>query len=254
MITLYTFGPRFGLPDMSPFVTKAELLLRMAQLRYETSTKGMRGAPKGKLPYISDDGVQIADSTFIRWYLEKAYGIDFDRGLDAEARAIAWAFEKMAEDQLYWVAVDIRWLDDENFKRGYSRFFDEILPAPVRPLAKTFVRHKIRKQLAGQGMGRHSRDERMALGIRSVEAISDFLGTKPFFMGPEPTGIDATMFAFVAGVLCPLFPSPLQEAAAGRRNLADYVTRMGQRFYPEYPEIAGCRLAPKSPVKELSAS
>jgi hypothetical protein len=28
MITLYAFGPAFGLPDPSPFVTKAEVLLK----------------------------------------------------------------------------------------------------------------------------------------------------------------------------------------------------------------------------------
>ena len=31
MITLYTFGPYFGLPDGSPFVTKAMFLLKIAQ-------------------------------------------------------------------------------------------------------------------------------------------------------------------------------------------------------------------------------
>ena len=36
MITLYTFGPAFGLPDASPFVIKAELLLKLAGLPYQT--------------------------------------------------------------------------------------------------------------------------------------------------------------------------------------------------------------------------
>ncbi len=34
MITLYTFGPHFGLPDESPFVTKTMLLLKFAGLPY----------------------------------------------------------------------------------------------------------------------------------------------------------------------------------------------------------------------------
>ena len=56
MITLYTFGPMFGLPDPSPFVTKAEVLLKMAKLAYRTDSGGFAKAPKGKLPYIDDDG------------------------------------------------------------------------------------------------------------------------------------------------------------------------------------------------------
>jgi glutathione S-transferase len=132
MITLYSFGPAFGLPDPSPFVTKAEVLLKMAGLPYKTDTGGFNKAPKGKLPYIIDDGDTIADSTFIRWHLEQKYHIDLDRGLDAEQRAIAWAFEKMLEDQLYWAVVHERWMDDANFDKGPRTFFRKI-PAPMRP-------------------------------------------------------------------------------------------------------------------------
>lgn len=115
MITLYAFGPAFGLPDPSPFVTKAEMLLKLSRLAYRVDTGGFRKAPKGKLPYIDDDGTIVADSTFIRLHLERKHGIDFDAGLDAERRAVAWATEKMCEDHLYWAVVRDRWIDDANF-------------------------------------------------------------------------------------------------------------------------------------------
>ena len=162
MITLHTFGPNFGLPDPSPFVTKAELLLKMSGQPYRTDTEGFGKAPKGKLPYIKDDGTPIADSTFIRWHLEKKYQIDFDRGLSAEQRAIAWAFEKMAEDHLYWALVHARWMDDANFAKGPMVFFRKI-PAPVRPIMVVMIRRQVRKALHAHGMGRHSpgRDRRL---------------------------------------------------------------------------------------------
>ena len=69
MITLFGFGPAFGLPDASPFVTKVEILLKMAGLPYRTDATGFSKAPKGKLPYIDDDGARIADSTFIRSHI-----------------------------------------------------------------------------------------------------------------------------------------------------------------------------------------
>src|SRR6266702_4601925 len=131
MITLSPFGPAFGLPDPRPFVMKAEVLLKMAGLVYHADTKGLRRAPKGKLPYIEDDGERIADSTFIRWHIEKKYGIDFDRGLSREQRATAWAFEKLAEDHLYWAIVEARWSDDANFAKGPQIFFRRI-PSPLR--------------------------------------------------------------------------------------------------------------------------
>jgi glutathione S-transferase len=141
MITLYGFGPALGLPEISPFVTKAHILLKMAGLQYETnvSAKGFLGAPKGKLPYIKDGNSVIADSTFIRFYIEKTYGFDFDKGLAPSEKALGWALERMCQERLYWLMVDARWLIDANFAAGPGKIFDG-LPAPARPLVKVYVR------------------------------------------------------------------------------------------------------------------
>ena len=242
MITLYTFGPAFGLPDPSPFVTKAEILLKMAGLPYRTDTGGFSKAPKGKLPYIDDDGARIADSTFIRLHIEKKYGFEFDRGLGQEQRAIAWAFEKLAEDNLYWAGVECRWVDDANFDKGPRTFFRGV-PAPFRPLVIAMVRRHVRKALHAQGMGRHSRAEIVTLGTRAIDSIAGYLQEKPFFMGAEPCGVDATIFASAAGLLCPVFETPLRTAAEGHDNLKRYVGRMTARYYPEMGEISGCKAA-----------
>jgi glutathione S-transferase len=237
MITLYTFGPAFGLPDPSPFVMKAEVLLKMAGVPYRTDTGGFRRAPKGKLPYIEDDGERVADSTFIRWHIEKKYGIDLDRDLKREERAIAWAFEKLAEDHLYWAIVEARWCNDDNFAKGPQIFFSKV-PALLRPVIIAMVRRSLRKALHGHGMGRHSQAEIGALAARSIDAFADFLGAKPFFFGREPTGLDATAFAFIAGALCPTFNASVRTAAERHDNLRAYVGRMTARYYRS--EIAGC--------------
>src|SRR4051812_19428903 len=242
MITLHTFGPYFGLPDPSPFVTKAEMLLKLAGLPYRSDTGGFGRAPKGKLPYIDDDGERIADSTFIRWHIEAKYRFDFDRGLNAEQRAIAWAFEKMAEDNLYWTLVHARWTDDANFQKGPAAFFSKV-PALVRPAITAFIRRQVRKSLHAHGMGRHSPTEIVRIATHGIDAIADYLGSKPYFMGDEPTGADATMFAFVAGALCPLFDTPIRTAAERHDNLKRYVGRMTARYYPDFKEIAGCKAA-----------
>jgi glutathione S-transferase len=242
MITLYNFGPAFGLPDSSPFVTKVELLLKMANLLYRSDATGLARAPKGKLPYINDDGVVVPDSTFIRWHLEKKYRIDFDRGLNAGQKAAAWGLEKMAEEQFYWVLLHDRWMLDGNFRRGPARFFDKV-PAAFRPVVTTMMRRKMQAALRAQGLGRHSPEEIAVLGARSINAIADFLGDKPFFMGGEPTGVDATMFAFVCAVLCPYFESRLRGAAERRDNLRRYVGRMTALYYPGLTRLAGCKAA-----------
>jgi glutathione S-transferase len=233
VIILYTFGPAFGLPDPSPFVTKAEVLIKMSGLPYRTDTTGFRKAPKGKLPYIDDDATIVADSTFIRMHLERKYRIDFDQGLSPADRAAAWAFEKTCEDHLYWTVLHSRWMDDANFDRGPRRFFDRV-PAPLRPLVIAMVRRQVRRNLWGHGIGRHAPEEIAALAVRAINSIADFLGNKPYLMGEAPCGADATVFSFIAGCLVSRFKSPIHSAAEQRSSLVAYSDRMMQRYFPEF--------------------
>ncbi len=232
MITLYTFGPAFGLPDPSPFVVKAEMLLKLANVPYQTNRRGgMKKAPKGKLPFIEDDGQLIADSTFIRWHLEQKYRLDLDQHLSEAEKGVAWAVEKMLEDNFYWAVVDARWLVDANFEAGPSMFF-KIVPWPARPLAQKVIRRKVAKSLHEHGMGRHSRAEIETIGGKDLEAVSRILGDKPYLMGDEPCGADATVFAFVGGILCKVFDTPLRTKAEQLPNLVAYAARMQGRFFP----------------------
>lgn len=54
-ITLFTFGPSFGLPDPSPFVMKAELLLKMAGLPYATDSGGFRKGRRASCPICATE-------------------------------------------------------------------------------------------------------------------------------------------------------------------------------------------------------
>src|ERR1700675_4597987 len=87
MITLYGFGAGFGLPEISPFVTKTEVQLKMADLAFRKEKAMPPASPKGQLPYIVDDEESIADSTFIRAHIEGKYGFAFDRPLTLQQGA-----------------------------------------------------------------------------------------------------------------------------------------------------------------------
>jgi glutathione S-transferase len=53
-------------------------------------------------------------------------------------------------------------------------------------------------------MSRHTESEVFDLGKKDLTSLSDFLGDKPFFMGEQPTILDATAFGLLANVLwCP---------------------------------------------------
>ncbi len=232
MITLYKFGPHFGLPDASPFCVKAELLLKISGLEYETDIGGFNKAPKGKQPYIHDDGEVIADSTFIRLHIEDKYGFEFDAGLDDRAAGIAWAAEKMCEDHLYWVAINERWINDTNFNRGPRKFFDAA-PALIRPLVTRSVRKKVKNNAKAHGLGRHATREIHILAERAIAALAGILGDNKYLMGDKICGADATVSAFLDCLSCKHFETPVIAMVESRKNLADYRDRMRREWFPD---------------------
>jgi glutathione S-transferase len=233
MLTLFGFGPAFGLPDPSPFVMKTQIHLKMAGVPYRFERAAPPTAPKGKIPYIQVGAHRLGDSTFIRAHIEKHHHFDFDAGLCTAERARAWAIERMLEDHLYFALLQHRWMDDENWQKGPSHFF-EGAPEGVAEGA----RERTRAKIDAHGLGRHSADEIAELGGRSLDSLSALLGDKPYVMGEAPSGVDATAGAMAASVLTPFFTGPLRKRAERHANLIAYADRMLTQYYPEYAKQA----------------
>ena len=230
MIVLHHFGPKFGVPDPSPFCLKTLVMLKLSCLPFRSAVIDLRKAPKGKAPYIEDDSRIIADSTLIRFHLETHHGIDFDAGLGPAERGAAWAIEKLVEDNLYYALLRERWDDDANFKRGPVQYFDEV-PGLLRPLVIGGVRRRVRKTLKLQGLGHHAPAEAAAISNRGIDALAQVLGDKPFLMGATPCGADATAFGWIANALSDVFVSPIGDHVRTHVNLVAYRDRGMARWF-----------------------
>ena len=231
MIRLYQFRPAFGLPNASPFCMKVENYLRMAGLRYECPRSAdVRKAPKGKMPYIEDDATVVADSSFIVDYLKRKYGDALDSHLGTADRAAGLACQRMLEENTYWAVLYFRWIDGAGWALTREAFFGWMKP-PLRWIVPRVARRIVSRELNGHGMGRHTRDEIVAIGRKDLAAAADFLGEKAFFLGAQPSSLDATAYAFLANVLWVPVESPLKAHAQQYPNLEAYCQRMKARYY-----------------------
>jgi glutathione S-transferase len=231
MIRLYQFRPVFGLPNASPFCMKVETYLRMAGLAYECPRGAdVRKSPKGKMPYIEDEGTIVADSAFIIDYLKRKYGDALDSHLGAAERAAALACQRMLEENTYWAVLYFRWLDEAGWKLTREAFFGWMKP-PLKWIVPPLARRIVRRELHGHGMGRHARDEIDAIGRKDLTAAADFLGDQAFFMGARPSSLDATAYAFLANVLWVPIESPLKAHARQRPQLEAYCRRMKEKYF-----------------------
>jgi glutathione S-transferase len=219
-------------PNISPFCAKLETYLRIAEVPYRTAKFGRGESPTGKIPYVVLDGKRAADSQLIVEELERrrvaAGNPALDAGLSAGDLAIARATRRMLEEGFYFVMLYLRWQIDGHYPAMRDEF-KKMLPGFILPI----IRRDIGKKLHGQGTGRHAADTVMAMGIADMEAVSDLLGDKPYFLGDAPRTVDATVFAFVDAALGFPIANPIGKAAGARANLVAYRKRIHDRWWKD---------------------
>ncbi len=232
MLILYQFKRTWGNPNLSHFCCKTETYLRMAGIEHEVRTTLPLSAPKGKLPYIRDGDLQLADSRFIIQHLQARYR-NLDEGLSPAEAALSLAMQRLIEEHLFWATMYSRWqYSDENWQINKKAIFG-VLPPLIRDAAALFYRRRIRRQIHGHGMGRHTSAEIFELGMMDIDALAACLGDKPYFLGDQPTTLDASAFGFLINTIgCPI-ESPLKEYGLSKDNLRNYVDRMRGQYYPE---------------------
>lgn len=243
-IRLNKFGEAWGIADGSPFCLKLENFLREADIPFDVEPfnfrRSFRRAPKGKLPFIEDtDGTLIGDSSLIIALLSQRHGIDLDAPLTPGQTATAHACRRMLDEHLYWVIVHSRWLDEAGWPVTRQAFFSR-MPALLQPVATALARRGVTSALHAQGIGRHPRETIYALGQQDVEALSRLLGDDSYFFATErPTLLDLWAHAFIAEIIAPPIPSPLQSATRALDNLVAHCQRLQTRLYGRPIAAAG---------------
>ncbi|MEQ1545260.1 glutathione S-transferase family protein [Methyloglobulus sp.] len=238
MITHHQFARTWGIPNLSVFCVKVETYLRMNKLPHKIAETLPLKGPRGKLPYIEDDGRKLSDSRLILNYLRATYGDSDQEFLSPEQKSIATAYQRLLEEHLYWVDMITRWnYTEENWQIIKQAIFGG-LPPIARDLAATIYRVKIKSQIKGHGIGRLTYEEIFELGKEDIDSLAKFLGNKPYFMGKQPSTLDASAYGVLVNILGSPFKSPLKTHALTKQNLIDYCERVQTGYFPELPWVA----------------
>jgi glutathione S-transferase len=230
MLTLHQ-GPRvWGQPNLSPFCTKLETYLRMAEIPHEVKLADIRKAPKGKVPFIELDGERLGDSSLIVDQLKARFGDRLDEGLDARQHAEGRMVQRTLEEASYFIEVYHRWLTD-NFPVVRDALLCGMgLPRPVALMMGPMIQRKQRRTLYGQGTSRHKPAEIYESARRDFAAISALYGEKAFLFGERPSSYDAVVYAFTLGAFRTPFSDVYGPCPA---NLARFCERVDQRWFKD---------------------
>ncbi|XP_067121387.1 failed axon connections homolog isoform X1 [Centruroides vittatus] len=230
VVILHHFSRSVGIPSLSPFVLKLETYLRMAKIPYENDFSGSSTGPKGKVPYITLNGMEMGDSQLIIEFLNEKYNINLSSNLSNEQKAIARALRIMAEDHFFWCLILYRWFfdDDCNVIKATTWSF------PLRLLLVPIIRRILKRQSWNQGIGRHTDTEVMDMARNDILALSVYLGNKKFFMGNEPSEVDCALFGFLAQLVYTPMPEFEKLINEDMKNIKEYCKRMKERFWSDW--------------------
>jgi glutathione S-transferase len=229
MIKLHTFPAAFGLRNVSPFCLKIEMALKYLNLDFEiVEVSDPRQSPKGKLPFITVNGQDIADSEIILDYLDKQSDGALYGKLTAEEKGRGFAFVRLAEDHLYWLMVASRWIDDAWWPNVKEGFFGA-MPFPMKQLVCFVARRQVTQTYNLHGLGKHSLEEQKEFARKDLAALNDVVTAHPFLLGDSLSVFDFSVAGLLAGIFDNKPATWVTEIALEFTPLQEYTERVQQQ-------------------------
>ena len=222
MITLYSYPPLFGVADNNGYGLKVFAFLRLCGVPFEHEhIFDASAAPRGQLPYITDDGETIGDSETIIAHLIAKYGLTIDAGLGERQRDLSLLVARLLDD-LYWVMSYSRWKDERywpQFRTALMREHPSLTDEGLRKAREfNFQRYHF------QGIGRYAPEAAYERGLVDLKVLADLIAADGYLHGAAPTSADAGIYGFIANIYYYDIETPLKAFVAGRRNLVRHCT------------------------------
>jgi len=222
VVILHQFPRGYKAPSQSPFVLKLETWLRMAGIKYQNEHAVALG-PKGKAPWITLNGIDVADSQFCIEYLAQVFDKDLSKNFSELDQACARAFMKMNEESTVWPLALQRFVYDRDPKQsGIPKIFLAIQG------------YRVKKRAVSQGYGRHEQEEVYSIGRKDLKSLNTFIGNKRFLLGDQCCNEDASLF----GMICQYVyheTGPLHHFIMNDcPNIVRYIETIKSTYWPDW--------------------
>lgn len=217
MLTLYSYPELFGVADNNGYGLKVFAFLRLCHVAFRHEhVVDASAAPRGQLPYITDDGETIGDSDTIIAYLAGKYHLTLDDGLTVAQRDTDHLVMRMLDD-LYWVMSYSRWKDERFWPMFRDALLDQHPSLTQSDLEK--AREFNLQRYYFQGIGRFEPDAAFARGLADLRVLAHLVPAEGCLHGPKPTSIDAGIYGFIANIHFLAIDTPLKQFVVSHGNL-----------------------------------
>lgn len=236
VVYLCQFPPVPSVKSISPFALKLETWLRLTGIKYE-NIYTFKFSSKGQIPYIELNGEAIADSNIIIRRLKSHFKVDPERDFDDKDLAVAHMTLITIEQHLAFIGFHYRY--------GYHmpKFLETLNIINLWPgnSAKWWGRFqpyitRFRDYISG--LGRHENEELYAMSFQDLQAISNFLADKDFYLGSTASSVDCAIFGHLAQFIYIDIDFPQKKYMQENcKNLLDLVERIRKDLWQDWDKI-----------------
>ncbi|KFU88585.1 Metaxin-2, partial [Chaetura pelagica] len=198
-------------------------------------------SPSGKVPFIHVGNQVVSELGPIVQFV-KAKGHSLSDGLDEVQKAEMKAYMELVNNMLLTAELYLQWCDDETVQE----------PWPLTRILPYQKLWEVRRRMKALGWAGKTLPQVLEDVDQCCQALSQRLGTQPYFFNKHPTELDALVFGHLFTILTTqLITDELSEKVKNYSNLTAFCRRIEQQYFEghdRYSPATATALAAKRPL------
>ncbi|XP_074766655.1 metaxin-2 isoform X2 [Athene noctua] len=187
-------------------------------------------SPSGKVPFIHVGNQVVSELGPIVQFV-KAKGHSLSDGLDEVQKAEMKAYMELVNNMLLTAELYLQWCDDVTVEEK---------------------QWEVRRKMKAIGWAGKTLEQVLEDVDQCCQALSQRLGTQPYFFNKQPTELDALVFGHLFTILTTqLTTDELSEKVKNYSNLTAFCRRIEQQYFEGHDKDSSTTVAARSAKRSL---
>ncbi|XP_019486438.1 PREDICTED: metaxin-2 isoform X1 [Hipposideros armiger] len=190
-------------------------------------------SPSGKVPFIHVGNQVVSELGPIVQFV-KAKGHSLSDGLDEVQKAEMKAYMELVNNMLLTAELYLQWCDEATVGEITHARYGSPYPWPLNRILAYQKQWEVKRKMKAIGWGNKTLDQVLEDVDQCCQALSQRLGTQPYFFNKQPTELDALVFGHLYTILTTqLTNDELSEKVKNYSNLLAFCRRIEQHYFED---------------------
>ncbi|ELW64130.1 Metaxin-2 [Tupaia chinensis] len=188
---------------------------------------------KGKVPFIHVGNQVVSELGPIVQFV-KAKGHSLSDGLDEVQKAEMKAYMELVNNMLLTAELYLQWCDEATVGEITHARYGSPYPWPLNHILAYQKQWEVKRKMKAIGWGNKTLDQVLEDVDQCCQALSQRLGTQPYFFNKQPTELDALVFGHLYTILTTqLTNDELCKTVKTYTNLLSFCRRIEQHYFED---------------------